>query len=314
MMETTDGCRDLIFLFFNIYAMELFNNVQLYKSRSYKACVTDAHKMFYKNIKTIFRNTWLASLIVAVTTAIYMYFYTEIATADSINSFPLGFTLSLIAMVCAFIVFTAKVMTLLNKQPMILNLKKGFKAVICTCIIYLIIFCLTFFVYYNVTNGTMTFTNVDQLMNFTLYSAAICITMMFLTQPLIYSFMKYFMEKECKLYQAFTKYYIRGLRHYGFIFITWFITFLISFTFITIVSTPITIVHMARNMSMHGIKELGDPTGLPSYFELLAAGSTTVSIFISLYITIVTLFIFTLIYGSVETRIKEKQEFTKSNK
>lgn len=294
--------------------MELFNKVQLYKSRSYKACVTDAHKMFYENIKMIFRNTWLASLIVAVVGAVYMYFYTEIATATNINSFPLGYALSFIAMICASIVFMAKVMTMLNKQSMKHNLKKGSGAVISIWLIHLITFCMTFFVYYKTTNGTMTFNNMDQMMNFTLYSGAICIIMLIITIPLIYTYMKYFMEKECKLHQIFTKYYIRGLRHYGFIFITWFITTLLLSICSIIVSVPIIIVGTARNMSVYGIKELGDPSGLPSYFELLAAGTTTISLFIATYIAIVAIFIFTLIYGSVETRIKEKKEFIKSNK
>ena len=55
--------------------MDNIKQAALSKSRSYIACLSEANKMLFNNIRTIFARTWIYCAVLAVVSAIYLSLY-----------------------------------------------------------------------------------------------------------------------------------------------------------------------------------------------------------------------------------------------
>ena len=119
--------------------------------------------------------------------------------------------------------------------------------------------------------------------------------------------MKYVMEPETKLRRIIFKSYATGLRHWGLVFTALFLAALCVALCALLVSIPLFIVIAADSMSVYGVNVLGDPTGLPSYFTTIQVIVFALTFFIWAYINIFTVFVCYFLYGSIETREKEKR-------
>ena len=120
-------------------------------------------------------------------------------------------------------------------------------------------------------------------------------------QPTVSSMMKYIMEAPCGYWRTLSRYYGRSLRHWGLMFLVYFVSMLIVMLASMMVMMPANILSLA-NQQAHGGLLIGDPLGMPSYIMPLTFVTCMLCSFIDFYINQVTLVHNYYLYGSIETK------------
>lgn len=283
----------------------------LNKSRSYTACISASHRMLFDNIRQIFRHTWLYTLLFALSIALVSMFYVKVLTGGGYAS-P-SFVWLIIAgvlMACLQIVYVARVFMLVGGRTMKWNVIRCIRLFIVYLCFSVVVSAVQWALVYMTVGGNAVVTP-DKLTEVML--VIICSSVLFgcVFLPFIYVFTKYVLEPESKLSKVFFKAYKVGWRYWGFIFITLLLATLCAAVCIFFVSIPMIIISMANTLSVMGVNYLGDPSGLPAYFGILQYVVVAVSSFICLYINMFVIFVCYFMYGSIETREKERKEFLK---
>ena len=67
--------------------MKELEQIQLIKNRSYTACIAEAHKLFFSNLKTIIQKTWIYSLLTAIALALFAFFHIVMVILEENNLF-----------------------------------------------------------------------------------------------------------------------------------------------------------------------------------------------------------------------------------
>lgn len=288
--------------------MNNLKQAPLNKNRSYTACVSAAHKMFFDNIKTIFRHTWAYAMAYALSIALFLLFSANYQVDRLSASTLAGIFISLMIMVCAQIAYFARTMMLVDNQPMKWNVIRCVKIVLWYTLLTVIIATATIILIYIIIKGRPVY-NPDTLVALFMTLASAAVIAACFTLPYIYVVTKYFMESDSKFRKLIFKSYKTGIRHWGFIFTTILITALCVAVCAFFVSIPALVIMTANMQSAAGVSQLGDPVGLPSYFSALEFIVISLSSFISAYINIFVVFVYYFMYGSIETREKEKSNF-----
>lgn len=283
----------------------------LNKSRSYTACISASHKMLFDNIRTIFKHTWLYALLLALSMSMMSMFYIKalIGGGYSSSSF-ICLVVSLLLVVCFQVGYTSRVLMLLNCQTMMWNVKRYLRLILLYLCVSFAVSAIQWILMYLVIGGTTSVPS-DKMPVIMLLIACSSLFFACVLLPYVYVFMKYMMEPESKLSKLLFKVYKTGLRYWGFIFITLLLAFLCVAVCMFFVSIPMLVITMANTLSVMGVSYLGDSSGLPSYFDFLQYMIVAVSSFICLYINIFIIFVFYFMYGSIETREKERKDFLK---
>lgn len=283
----------------------------LNKSRSYTACISASHRMLFDNIRTIFKHTWLYALLLALSMSMMSMFYIKalIGGGYSSSSF-ICLVVSLLLVVCFQVGYTSRVLMLLNCQTMMWNVKRYLRLILLYLCVSFAVSAIQWILVYLVIGGTTSVPS-DKMPVTMLLIACSSLFFACVLLPYVYVFMKYMMEPESKLSKLLFKVYKTGLRYWGFIFITLLLAFLCVAVCMFFVSIPMLVITMANTLSVMGVSYLGDSSGLPSYFDFLQYMIVAVSSFICLYINIFIIFVFYFMYGSIETREKERKDFLK---
>ncbi|MGN1376231.1 MAG: hypothetical protein ACI4V5_06730 [Prevotella sp.] len=291
--------------------MKELEQIQLYKNRSYTACIAEAHKIFFTNLKTIIQKTWLYAIATAFAVALYAYFHIDISTNDYGGQMAWGYFASIIILLTAIIVLLARIMYLANGKTMKYNIIRSVKASIIYIVVLLINIIGTGFIYYKVSGGTMMIDNIDSTEKVFALSIGLFIILNIIMLPITYISVKYFMEPESKLHRIFFKSYIVGIRHWGLLFITWMIISIIITSCCILASMPAIVILIAKGLSAFGENFIGDLSGLPAYFDILTFATFTFTSFICIYINVFAFLVYYLIYGSIEAREKGREDFLK---
>ena len=125
--------------------------------------------------------------------------------------------------------------------------------------------------------------------------------------PIYHVLMKYIMESPCGYWHTLGQSYPTGLRHWGLIFIVFFISMLFVMLVSLIVMLPSYILNFANQQAHLGLL-MGDSLGMPSYIVPLTFTTTALCSFIHFYVGQVILVHNYYIYGSIEAREQEKQK------
>ena len=123
--------------------------------------------------------------------------------------------------------------------------------------------------------------------------------------PLMHVLMKYLMEAPCTYMSTLFRNYGRGLRHWGSLFLVFFVSGLLVEIITLIITLPASILSFANQQAQQGVL-IGDPLGMPSYMLPLTFVTFTLCSFIQFYVSQVTLTHNYYIYGSIETNEYEK--------
>ena len=135
-----------------------------------------------------------------------------------------------------------------------------------------------------------------------LVTFCICtLIVMMLALPLTNVLMKYIMEAPCGYWRTLSRYYGRSLRHWGLMFLVYFVSMLLVLLASLMVTMPSSILSFA-NQQAHGGLLIGDPLGMPSYIMPLTFVTCMLCSFIDFYINQVTLVHNYYLYGSIETK------------
>lgn len=278
------------------------------KSRSYISCLSEAHKMLFDNIRQIFGRTWIHVLVLSIISAVYFSLYIHAMLYGTNTALTIGLCAMSVIVLCAQVAYYSRVMFLINGRPMRWNIIRCTNITalyLCFCIVILLIFAaITYWIV--LSRGTVT---IAELLPVFYTFGAVSLIIMLLMLPFVYVAVKYLMEPECKLRSTIFKSYVVGLRHWGFLFIALLLATLCTVICMALVSFPTLIVMAANALSVFGVNYLGDPTGLPSYFMIIQVTVVALSSFICLYINIFAIFVCYFLYGSIETKEKEKKEY-----
>lgn len=276
------------------------------KSRSYTACLSEANKMLFDNIRAIFGRTWTYCTALAVVAAVYLSLYSHAMIYGNSTALTASLCVLSTIMLAAEIAYYARIMFLINGRPMKWNIIRTAKLAACYICFIMLISLLFTGITYAVILAKQPVTPL-QLQPLLATFGAITLAISLLMLPYVYVAMKYVMEPETKLRRIIFKSYATGLRHWGLVFTALFLAALCVALCALLVSIPLFIVIAADSMSVYGVNVLGDPTGLPSYFTTIQVIVFALTFFIWAYINIFTVFVCYFLYGSIETREKEKR-------
>lgn len=283
----------------------------LNKSRSYTACISASHRMLFDNIRAIFRHTWLYTLLLAMSIALLSLFYTR-ALTDGGYTHP-SYTLLMVSAVlvaCFHVGYVSRIFMLLGHQSMKWNLVRCIRLLgVYLCIMAIVSVVQWGLVYLVI--GTGPFVPLYKMPVIACVIIGVSLFFSCVLLPYVYVFVKYLMEPDSKLSKILLKAYKVGWRYWGFIFITLLLAALCAAVCMFFVSIPMLIISMANTLSAIGVGYMGDPSGLPSYFSVLQYVVVALSSFICLYVYVFVIFVCYFMYGSIETREKERKEFLK---
>ncbi|MBR1547664.1 MAG: hypothetical protein IJ637_02930 [Prevotella sp.] len=128
-----------------------------------------------------------------------------------------------------------------------------------------------------------------------------------LSLPLMHVLMKYLMEAPCGYWRTLGQNYGRGMRHWGALFVVFFVSTLLVTLATLVVMLPATILNMANQQAHSGLL-IGDPLGMPTYIIPLTFVTFMLCSFIQFYMSQVTLVHNYYIYGSIETQETEREQ------
>lgn len=301
----------------------MLNHEVLMKSRGYGATLNDSYRMFSGNIKTIVRHLWPYALALSLIMAVYL---TAIKQAIFHPSQSIGFFLGISALgtlqLAATIIFYARAMMLVDGKPMSWNILRTIKSALWIALACLIVTILVGGV--TVLTGYLTApsqpaqppTNEAEMMiaaqqaSQALLATAgvalltfVVICLLFL--PLVYTFTKYYMEPETHFLKILPLTYRRGMRHWAYLFVTTLILLIAVGLIYIVVCLPLAVLFIAMYHSAMGVAQ-GDPSGMPGQYGWLFFITTMLTYFILLIIDVYCIFAACYLYGSIETREKER--------
>ena len=125
--------------------------------------------------------------------------------------------------------------------------------------------------------------------------------------PLYHVVMKYVLESPCGYWKTLGHNYPKALRHWGLLFLVFFISTLFVMLVSLVIMMPSYILSFA-NQQAHLGQLMGDPLGMPSHIVLLTFVTTVLCTFIHFYLGQVILVHNYYIYGSIEAREQEKEK------
>ena len=143
-----------------------------------------------------------------------------------------------------------------------------------------------------------------------LFLYCIIVTQFYL--PLYHVLMKYVMESPCGYWRTLGRNYTVALRHWGLLFLVFFISGLLVALISLIVMLPSHILSFANQQAHQGLL-FGDPLGMPSYIVPLTFITIALCSFIHFYVGQVMLVHNYYVYGSIEAREQEKKSLENNN-
>lgn len=318
---------------------------ELYKIRSASACIKSAYTLFGSNLKTIFRRLWIPSLVFAFIMAaiVWTSSFTRSTLLSSLSaSSPHGAAASgkalalgilqnslTVLMAIAIVWLIASLVTMLNKFGFKRNLLQTAKIAILQLVIYLImaiviaipiVVAMLYQMKANqpaegadalhATAATQQATALQTIFSPTVLGAIglailLCLVFELLLLPIYYFYMKYLMEPihmRSHLWKSFKT----GLRHWGFLFLTFFMMGLLLLCLFVVLFMPLGILSTAQSQSLAGVL-MGDPSGLPSHMLLLQFVTALVTFFIFAFILAWSVLVLYHAYGSIEQKEIERK-------
>lgn len=296
---------------------------EIFKYRSVTACMKASYESTSNNFKSLVKKTWWASLILAIFTALTLYFRMpnkglhDWGMENPWSSYIIQ-TLIYLAFLASNVIVSIAVWNWFNG--------KGFRAnSVRFTGPYLLYILLLFALWYFFPSFIMGFVDgyvakvtVAGESPTTLYciKGALGIITLILgfivILPAAYILPRQMIREKGEPLQMW-KSFKCGLRHSGSIFKMGFLGSLILLILMSITSVPCMLLGGAQTFSQLGALN-GDPLGVPSYFTLLYLVVLIITCFLYIYISIPFALSFAYLYGAIETQEKEKRERLESEK
>lgn len=288
---------------------------ELYKNRSFSACIHAAYVLFATNLKVILRRTWLPVLLMSVALTFNVLFNLPDKHIHDLGmSHPMlttsimgaAFILNLLAEIWIMAVIAG----LLNLRPLKANIVRalvlmGISLIITLAAIAIISFSQNFVLGFLISSKLVTPSMAG--------AAGVGITLLLVmlllvfTLPFVFSTTKFLMDHEVRPSAIFKSDYRRGLRRWGMLFGALFFTTVIITILSFVLFVPFIILVTSQTINQIGMLN-GDPSGVPGYFFWLLSVITLLTMFIFSYEIIWAMLVNYYVYGAIEAKEKLKEE------
>ena len=338
--------QTLLFTFFINFARENDKNMEkqddltLLKPRSYRRVLTAGFRLYTGNFRRLFKASWQMALLYALScgalgtlTAIKipelsLALQQQLASTQGIMAETLREYMLTLLGIPALIVLAIATLSLAS-APILSKLKehkdtgtittpphwltasphlmgRSLKGVFLTVLVMLIpiVVFAVFLILAEMMNQGVIMRHLATTIGALSLWLLICLLIYL---PLYHVVMKYVLESPCGYWHTLGHSYPTGLRHWGLLFLVFFISTLFVMLVSLVVMMPAHILSFA-NQQAHLGQLLGDPLGMPSHIVILTFVTTVLCTFILFYLSQVTLVHNYYAYGAIETREKERTE------
>lgn len=280
---------------------------ELFKVRSFSACLKSAFLTFCDNFGVITRNTWTAALVFALLNGLaYMIPEVDFHAKPSAIFVPLVLSvLSAIAGILVLCWLSTRFVMLLRggslKQLYMHNLKLA-GIYVALWLVYVLLnigIC-------SLLTGLLKWVPAT-LTGMLAISTADLLVFCMACLPLVYTGMRYVVEENVSIREVFGRPYRMAWRYAGFMFITVFVTLIVLVPIIIVLGLPLHVLILAEQSNALGMA-LGDASGLPENFCLLEAAVSVAVGFLMAYVLMWVMLVNYYIYTSVESRMKGKDK------
>ena len=320
--------------------MEKDQDLTLMKARSYRSVLADGYRLYNKNFRKLFKASWILAIVYALCcgafgtlTAIKVPELTlalmqQLSSmqgffAETAKTYALTIAGIIGLLLLAIAAMSMASATILNKlkehkdtgtistppywlttSPAMMG--RSLKGVFLT-ILVLIIPMLLFIGMVAITESVKPQALIGHLTTFIVALCIVCIIIVILVQPLMYVLMKYVMEAPCKYWKTLSDNFGCGMRHWGSLFLVFFLSMLLVQLIGLVIMLPSHILSYANQQAHLGLL-IGDPLGMPSYMTTLTFTTFTLCSFIEFYVSQVMLVHNYYIYGSIDTKEQEREQ------
>ena len=320
--------------------MEKEQDLTLMKARSYRSVLADGYRLYNENFRKLFKASWILAIVYALCcgafgtlTAIKVPELTlalmqQLSSmqgffAETAKTYALTIAGIIGLLLLAIAAMSMASATILNKlkehkdtgtistppywlttSPAMMG--RSLKGVFLT-ILVLIIPMLLFIGMVAITESVKPQALIGHLTTFIVALCIVCIIIVILVQPLMYVLMKYVMEAPCKYWKTLSANFGCGMRHWGSLFLVFFLSMLLVQLIGLVIMLPSHILSYANQQAHMGLL-IGDPLGMPSYMSTLTFATFTLCSFIEFYVSQVMLVHNYYIYGSIDTKEQEREQ------
>jgi len=293
--------------------MENVSSLTPKKSRSYGACISSGYDLFKDNFKSIFKHTWIWMLLFALGMAL--------VNVPSFSVILAGLVVTVVA--CCILygrvynmlrvhyetdVFPAK-NAALDRKITVKNIKR-----MIVMYIWMFIFMIPLIVAFVLLlgmNPNSPAADPAIIRNMLIFCAVAIVYCVFFL-PLIYTAFHYIVTyKYGGFFSVLKATFGKGLRYWGFIFITYLLLGIMITVICTVVTIPMVILSSALQMDTIGTMS-GDPSGLPTWFWYIFVITGAITYFIIGYTSVYSCIVGYYVGGSIEQKVKEKQHYDDS--
>ena len=285
------------------------DNTGIMKERSFASCLSASFNLYCSNFATIFKHTWLPSLVLALT----------MSAGTLLPAAPLSVTVTAALGVCVVAAMTiigawfdASYMSLFNgmtrrqttKRALcvrVLDIGCGLVSGLLILGVMLVIFAIALSI--KTLKTRIAFIAVAEIPA----TVVTLIIIIVVCIPLVYSFMSYLADPTTTPRQIFTSRYRRGWHNWGYLFAVTALTALVMAVVVFVLSAPSLVLSAALGANHTGML-LGDPDGIPSNFLLLYYVSNAIVLFVFNYTMIWTFLTVFHAYGSIECKTESKKK------
>lgn len=318
--------------------MEKIHDLTLMKARSYRSVLAEGYRLYNGNFRKLFKCSWLVALVYALCcgalgtlTSIRMPELTVLMMQQMAGNQPLDpeplrqMQISLIQIIGLILLAIAALSlasaTILNKlkehkdtgkiltpaywlttSPAMMGRSlKGTFLTLLVAVIPLLLFIGTVALA-DTLSPHYVMRHIKTLTGAFIVCSAVVLAFVL---PLLYVLMKYLMEAPCGYWRTLATGFGRGLRHWGLLFLVFFVSALLVELLAIVVMMPTYILNFANQQARQGLL-IGDPLGMPDYMTALTFVTITLCCYLQFYVSQVMLVHNYYIYGSIETKEYEK--------
>lgn len=289
---------------------------ELFKERSYSSCIHDAFELLCSNFATIFKKTWIASLVFALLAAAPL-----IVSNNILQNPSSGIVIIALQTLCAFIIyvlaggwFDATYISMLKESALRPTLKRCTRMRAMNLLVSIVAATIPIAVFIGTSSllAAKKLATGHAMQISALAAIALLIILALLALPYAYSLVRYVFDDRVSIREALTKGWRRGMKFYGFLFAVTAITSIIIAIIMIVLTAPIATLSYAQAVNVRGML-LGDPDGMPASFTLLYYISWAIGIFVCNYAYIWQFITLYYAYGTMEYRIENKEQKKSTN-
>ena len=288
--------------------MEKDQDSILMKDRSGRACISAGYRLYMSNFRRIFRYSWLAAVIFALSVSVggtIMILRPRLALFS-------GLLILIVEALFAsygFAVLKQHQQTgVISYTPRWFNLDvhifvRTLKAWLNMIVIYLV----TTAIVVGVALLAFSYLSPYTALGLACFMGLLAVVFLL---PLAYTNMRYVLTDGVGYWKDLRERYGIGFRRWGFIFLVVFVTSLLLAVICLFTSLPAIILTIANQTATIG-HLVGDPLGMPDYIGWLAAVVFLLIGFLQAYVLLSFLFPIYYMYGSIDAHESNRKDFNK---